>query len=79
MVEKKLKCIHCGKILSNEDAVYMVTTVTLEGVKYYSPTCSEGCANMAKKKNIEHFQKIIDEIQASEVYTTNVKKYPCVE
>ena len=77
--EKKLKCINCGKILVAIDKVFVVTTTTPEQVKYHSPTCSEECAKMAKEKNAEYFQKIVDEIRNSSVYSTNVNMYPCIE
>lgn len=75
--EKKLRCVCCGKILVNMDRVFVVTTVTPDRVKFHSPTCSEECAKMEKRKNIEQFQKIIDEIQKSHIFDTNVGRYPC--
>lgn len=73
---KVLKCISCGKTLKDTDDVFVVTTISTNLVKYHSPTCSEKCANDAKKRNIAEFQQIIDEIKDSNVYDTNVNMYP---
>lgn len=76
MLQQKLRCITCGKILTGRDDVFVVNTISFDGLEYDSPTCSLECAEKAKETNLEHFRKIVSIIENSEIVKSDVAKYP---
>lgn len=76
MLQQKLRCITCGKILIGKDDVFVVNTISFDGLEYDSPTCSLECAEKAKETNLKHFRKIVSIIESSEIVKSDVAKYP---
>lgn len=73
--EEVVACVHCGKLLYDEDYIWQIRKITADGQEMYSPTCSEYCAKMEQQQNAEIHRRRLYDVEHQGFQKMRVKDY----
>ncbi len=72
----KVKCLTCGKVLSDTDIIYQVRTFDFGSNEHlYSAACSQECAREAQIKCRTRLESILNSVARQSFQIMTVKQY----